>query len=222
MLRSHQQRAPLAGTKIEKGKLIELDGQARHHLPKQSRLGRLIRRKKQSQQPRSPAHRATGRVDTMLPVVLHVAIALPPTLGRRLARKAPKVTRQGSTRANYALLPRLLAPPSAKGTPELSGKSSRRHARMLTNHSRGRPAALVYGFASDWAWAVRNPAGSPRGGALSGTLAAPFCIRAATSSRRTGNPPGFATRRGHRPTIGMVSHLGPLAPQTACPLRSVR
>src|SRR5208282_6635624 len=50
ILRSHQQRASLAGTEIDERESIELDGQACHHLPKQLRIGWLIRRMKQSQQ----------------------------------------------------------------------------------------------------------------------------------------------------------------------------
>src|SRR5712692_11257989 len=75
--------------------LIERDGQARHHLLKQSRFARLIGGMKQSQQPRAPAQRAAGRVDALLPVVVHVAIALPPALGPTPAQRS---TVSGPTR----------------------------------------------------------------------------------------------------------------------------
>src|ERR1035437_7094360 len=131
ILRSQQLRSSLAGTEIDEGEFIELDGQTRHHLPKQCRIGRLIGRMKHSQQPRAPSHRAAGRVDAMLPVVLHVAVALPPALGRRLAHKAPQIAYQQRSRAGSALLPRLLAPPAAQRGPKLSGETGG-HARMLT------------------------------------------------------------------------------------------
>src|SRR5260370_40910321 len=43
ILRSHQQRSSLAGTEIDKGEFIELDGEPPHYLLKQTPAGRLIR-----------------------------------------------------------------------------------------------------------------------------------------------------------------------------------
>src|SRR5260370_39298978 len=113
ILRGHQQRSSLAGTEIDEGELFELDGEARHYLLKQSRVGRLIRGMKQSQQPRAPAHRAAGRIDAMLPVVLHVTIALASTLGHRLAHKSAQISDQQGNCARGALLARLFSPPAA-------------------------------------------------------------------------------------------------------------
>src|ERR1035438_7136441 len=87
---------------------------------------------KYAQKPAPPAHRAAGRIHPLLPVVIHVAIALPALRRSRLAHKSPQLPQQKGTRADRAPGLRLLAPPVAERGPKLLEKI-RRHACMLAN-----------------------------------------------------------------------------------------
>src|ERR1700692_1460928 len=81
ILRSQQQGSPLARTEIHESKLIEFRRQVRHHLVEQARFGGLIRRMKQAKQSLPPSHRSAGGVDPLIPLSVHMAIALPSLFG---------------------------------------------------------------------------------------------------------------------------------------------
>ena len=93
---------------------------------------------KYPQQSCPPPYRATRRVDPLLPVILHVAIALPPPCRRGIENKLPETPQQERARPRPAFSCSMLPPPPPNRAPELCKKTLlRRHACMLPNGPKG-------------------------------------------------------------------------------------
>src|ERR1700722_1855936 len=119
IIRRHQQRASLAGTEIDEGKVFEVYArlllQRAEHFVKQRRFGGLVRRSENPEQPVVPADRCAGGVDPMIPVIVCIAVALAQARARRVANEFPQSTEQLTARSPAPVTSGGIAPPAACG-----------------------------------------------------------------------------------------------------------
>src|SRR2546423_15074409 len=78
---------------------------------KKRRLSGLIRRMKHPQEPVPPTYGSTRRIDSIIPIVLHIAITSTALVRCAFANELPEHTKQSPQRGKESLAPATILPP---------------------------------------------------------------------------------------------------------------
>src|SRR5437763_1467100 len=99
-----EQGPAFARSDIDKGELRKVNLQPRDHFPKQLGFNRLIIRMQQAKHARAPSDCRTCGINSMLPIVINIAVALPFARWGRITRELPDECKQLAGRGSHASL----------------------------------------------------------------------------------------------------------------------
>src|SRR5581483_5024405 len=128
----HQQGSTFARPQVDEYELAEVNVQAVQHLAEHFRFRGLISGMQNPEQAVAPTHGATRSVDTVVPIVIYVTVALAAAGGSGIPQEPPKVADEHGEHGERTVAGAAIPPPTAKGAGYAGvERNSGMHNRMV-------------------------------------------------------------------------------------------